>query len=103
MQRIRLAEALNRSLAAARARCCHRPEEMLLPMLRRAVIILFVVAGAVVFYTLLQFARDTFSPYESYANSLGLTLSQCVEAQGSSGMSDIEAHDYCDRRVAKRQ
>ena len=72
-------------------------------MLRRAAIFLSVVAGAVVFYTLLQFARDTFSPYESYANSLGLTLSQCIEAQGSSGMSYVETHDYCDRRVAKRQ
>jgi hypothetical protein len=76
---------------------------MPLPMLRRAVIILFVVAGAVVFYTLVQFARDTFSPYESFANSQGLTMSQCVEAQGSSGMSDVEARDYCHRRVAKRQ
>lgn len=72
-------------------------------MLRRALIFLFVVAGAVVFYTLVQFARDTLSPYESFATSQGLTMSQCVEAQMSSGMSDIEAHEYCDRRVAKKQ
>ncbi|SDN03502.1 hypothetical protein SAMN05216360_105151 [Methylobacterium phyllostachyos] len=69
-------------------------------MVNRIVVAAILLAASVFLIYLANLARAALSPNESYAASIGLTLDQCVAAQG--GLTPGDARDYCRRPVPKR-
>lgn len=64
-----------------------------------------IVAAPVVFFAILAVVSeiiDGFGSEQTYARSIGLSISECVEASKRLGEKAAEADQICNRRVPKK-